>query len=86
MSFRHLLDWGGGLIWIACAEGGNHTAVREAVGRDGHATLMRASDALRATLDVFQPQDAALMKLTAGIKASFDPDGVLNPGRMYAGL
>ncbi|MDH7796578.1 MULTISPECIES: glycolate oxidase subunit GlcE [unclassified Beijerinckia] len=86
LSFRHLLDWGGGLIWIACAEGGNHTAVREAVGRDGHATLMRASDALRATLDVFQPQDAALMKLTAGIKASFDPDGVLNPGRMYAGL
>ena len=26
---------------------------------------------------------AALMKITAGIKASFDPDAILNPGRMY---
>ena len=87
LSFRALLDWGGGLIWIACTENAAaSTVVREALGGDGHATLMRASDALRASLDVFQPQDAALMKLTAGIKASFDPDGILNPGRMYAGL
>lgn len=87
LSFRYMLDWGGGLIWIASAESAAaSTAVREALGRDGHATLMRASDGLRASLDVFQPQDAALMKLTAGIKASFDPDGILNPGRMYAGL
>jgi FAD/FMN-containing dehydrogenase len=26
------------------------------------------------------------MKLTKGIKESFDPDRVLNPGRMYAGV
>lgn len=88
LVFRYLLDWGGGLVWIACAEkrAEKHAAIRDAIGHDGHATLMRASNALRATLDVFQPQNAALMKLTAGIKTSLDPDRILNPGRMYAGL
>ncbi len=35
--------------------------------------------------DVFPPLGTALMKITAGIKASFDPDAILNPGRMYRG-
>jgi glycolate oxidase FAD binding subunit len=41
---------------------------------------------VRAAVPVFQPLAEPLMRLTAGIKASFDPAGVLNPGRMYAGL
>ncbi|MEA2858874.1 MAG: glycolate oxidase binding subunit, partial [Methylobacteriaceae bacterium] len=35
---------------------------------------------------VFEPLPSPLMKITAGIKASFDPDAILNPGRMYAGV
>jgi glycolate oxidase FAD binding subunit len=35
---------------------------------------------------VFEPQPEALMTLTRGIKASLDPAGILNPGRMYAGI
>jgi glycolate oxidase FAD binding subunit len=35
---------------------------------------------------VFEPQSDALMTLTRGIKASLDPAGILNPGRMYAGI
>ena len=52
----------------------------------GYATLMRAPDEIRTRVDVFAPLGAPLMKITAGIKASFDPDGLLNPGRMYAGV
>ena len=52
----------------------------------GHATLARAPDALRAALDVFEPLSPALMKLTRGVKTSFDPQGLFNPGRMYADL
>jgi glycolate oxidase FAD binding subunit len=37
-------------------------------------------------LDVFEPQADPVMALTRGIKASFDPSGILNPGRMYAGI
>jgi glycolate oxidase FAD binding subunit len=35
---------------------------------------------------VFQPLDAPLMALTASVKKAFDPVGILNPGRMYAGI
>jgi glycolate oxidase FAD binding subunit len=35
---------------------------------------------------VFEPQEAALRALAKRVKESFDPKGVLNPGRMYAGI
>ncbi len=82
-------DWGGGLIWFATAAVGDcgAGAIRVALGATGgHATLVRAPDALRATLDVFEPLAPALMKLTSGVKQSFDPQGLFNPGRMYAGV
>jgi glycolate oxidase FAD binding subunit len=52
----------------------------------GHATLVRAPAALRAKVDVFWRGDAALAALTKRVKESFDPKGVLNPGRMWAGV
>ena len=58
-----------------------------AAGRaKGHATLVRAPDEARARADVFQPQPRTLMDLSARVKTSFDPDRILNPGRMYAGV
>jgi glycolate oxidase FAD binding subunit len=41
---------------------------------------------VRAAIDVFAPQDAAVAALTKRVKESFDPRGVLNPGRMWAGV
>jgi glycolate oxidase FAD binding subunit len=35
---------------------------------------------------VFEPQRGPLAALTARVKESFDPRGVLNPGRMWAGM
>jgi glycolate oxidase FAD binding subunit len=35
---------------------------------------------------VYQPLAAPLMELTRRLKATFDPAGILNPGRMYAGV
>ena len=52
----------------------------------GHATVIRAPAELRAAIPVFQPRDPGLARLDAGLKASFDPRGVLNPGRIYAGV
>ena len=81
-------DWGGGLIWLAVdvgCENAGAAAVREACA-GGHATLIRAAEALRATTEVFQPQPAALAGLSSRVKNSFDPRRVLNPGRMYAGI
>ena len=82
-------DWGGGLIWISTPLDGDAGAsvLREATTtHGGHATLVRAPAEIRSTLDVFEPQSEALMTLSRGIKASLDPAGILNPGRMYAGI
>ena len=48
--------------------------------------LIRAPVAARAAVDVFAAQDPALAALTKRVKESFDPKGVLNPGRMWAGV
>lgn len=82
-------DWGGGLIWIMMppADDAGAAEVRQAVATlGGHATLVRASVAARAATDVFQPQEEALAALTKRVKDSFDPKGILNPGRMWAGV
>ena len=56
--------------------------VRAAIAGGGHATLVRAADAVRAAVPVFQPQSSALAALSARVKESFDPKGLFNPGRM----
>ncbi|MDD9743113.1 MULTISPECIES: FAD-binding protein [Marinovum] len=71
-------DWGGGLVWVLVPDG---TPVRAAL-TGGHATLFRASAARRAEAGVFQPQPAPLAALEAGLRAKFDPKGILNPGLM----
>jgi glycolate oxidase FAD binding subunit len=89
LGARYFYDWAGGLVWLAVVPGEDAGAlrVRHATAEaGGYATLVRAPDDLRARVDVFPPLGAALMKITAGIKASFDPDAILNPGRMYAGV
>ncbi|HEU6443166.1 MAG TPA: FAD-binding protein [Microvirga sp.] len=82
-------DWGGGLIWISTPVDGDAGAsvLREATqALGGYATLVRAPAETRSAVDVFEPQSETLMTLAKGIKASFDPAGILNPGRMYAGV
>jgi glycolate oxidase FAD binding subunit len=82
-------DWAGGLIWAALPPIGDAGAVgvRAAVAAaGGHATLVRAPAALRAAVGVFQPQEPVLAALSKRVKESFDPQGVLNPGRMWAGV
>jgi glycolate oxidase FAD binding subunit len=82
-------DWAGGLIWVAMpfADEPDASSIRRAVaGTGGHATLVRAPAALRAAIDVFEPQSAGLRALSKRVKDGFDPRGVLNPGRMWAGV
>jgi glycolate oxidase FAD binding subunit len=87
IDFRYFFDWAGGLIWLEVPPSPDafEAVVRGAIGR-GHATLIRAPEATRAAVDVFQPQAEALASLSARVKESFDPRHILNPGRMYRGV
>jgi glycolate oxidase FAD binding subunit len=79
-------DWQGGLVWLRM-EAEPEAEVLRALLRNaggGHATLVRANPAWRAAVPVFEPQPAPLAALAARLKAEFDPNGILNPGRMVA--
>ncbi|MHA1530253.1 MAG: glycolate oxidase subunit GlcE [Alphaproteobacteria bacterium] len=80
-----LYDWGGGLIWLLIADTRDAGAApirRETTRLGGHATLVRASAATRAAVEVFDPEPAPLAAISTGLRAGFDPAGILNPGRM----
>ncbi len=88
-AVAHYYDWGGGLVWLAVEAAGDARAneIHAAIGVvGGHATLVRAPEEVRAHVEVFQPLAEPLMQLTRNVKASIDPDGIINPGRMYAGI
>jgi len=84
-----MYDWAGGLVWAALpacddAGAGHVRAVVAAAG--GHATLIRAPATVRAAVDVFERGPPALAALTERVRGGFDPQGVLNAGRMWAGV
>ena len=82
-------DWSGGLIWLEVTDtaDGGATDIRRLVSRvTGHSTLIRAAPAIRASVPTFQPLDAGLERITRQLKQTFDPAGVLNPGRLFPGI
>ncbi|WP_300059167.1 FAD-binding protein [uncultured Roseobacter sp.] len=73
-------DWGGGRIWVRMPEGQD---LRAALGSfDGHATLVRGSARTRAAVPMFQPEAPGVARISAGLRARFDPRGILNRGLM----
>ncbi|HSS84584.1 MAG TPA: 2-hydroxy-acid oxidase, partial [Reyranella sp.] len=44
--------------------------------------LIRAPEAVRAAVPVFQPQPLPLAALASRVKESFDPRRLFNPGRI----
>ncbi|WP_159966670.1 FAD-binding protein [Profundibacterium mesophilum] len=79
-SRMRLVDWGGGLIWAVVPEG--QPLRRELAGIAGHATLLRAAPETHAALGMFHPEPEALAAVSRGLRARFDPRGILNPGLM----
>ncbi|MBX3522828.1 MAG: glycolate oxidase subunit GlcE [Xanthobacteraceae bacterium] len=83
---HYYYDWAGGLLWLEMpGDKPQENAVRTALAGRGHATLIRASAAARASAEVFEPLDPVRAAISQRLKNSFDPKGVLNPGRIYAG-
>lgn len=75
-----VFDWGGGLLWGLVAEGNDIRPSLEGFG--GHATLIRASAETREKIQRFQPEQPGVAALTSGLRAKFDPRGILNAGLM----
>ncbi|CAG0989022.1 glycolate oxidase FAD binding subunit [Burkholderiales bacterium] len=79
---EQLIEWGGALRWLAAGARTDAAKVRTwAQAQGGHATLFRAA---AKPVEVFHPLPSTLAALHKRLKATFDPHGILNPGRLSA--
>jgi glycolate oxidase FAD binding subunit len=79
---RWLMNWAGAERWLVSEA--PPTRIRAAArAAGGHATLFRGAVDGE---DIFEPLEPNLFALHQRLAAALDPAGVLNPGRMYAGL
>jgi glycolate oxidase FAD binding subunit len=79
LTGKQLIDWGGALRWLKTTA--DAKAIFAAAGAaGGHAMLFRGAPDAQA---VFQALPAPLLALHQRLKKSFDPHGILNPGRLY---
>ena len=77
---EQLVEWGGAQRWITTPM--SAAQVREiAASVGGHATLFRATDKRVGAFTALTPP---LARIHRELKKSFDPQGVFNPGRLYA--
>ena len=76
---EQLIDWGGAQRWLKSAADNIQSRALEL---GGHATCF--SHGVSET--PFQPLAPALLRYHRQLKAQLDPQGLFNPGRMYADL
>ena len=77
-----LIEWHGAQRWLATSLPA--ALVREAAAAvGGHATLFRGRD---KSAGAFAPLSPPLRLIHERLKRSFDPNRILNPGRLYPGL
>lgn len=76
-----LIEWGGAQRWLV-SESQAETVRQIASTAGGHATCFR--NPLGA--EIFHPLSKPMLALQQRLKKSFDPKGILNPGRIYTEL
>src|SRR5690606_25983870 len=83
LAGRQLIEWGGALRWhVPDQDHASSQSLRELVSRvGGSATLFRAGP--RATVARFHPLEPAVRAIHLRLKQEFDPNRIMNPGRMY---
>ena len=75
-----LYEWGGALRWLK-SDAPAEVMQRAAAAIDGHASLFRHPQG-----SIFQPLPPGLLRIHKNLKQAFDPENILNPGKLYAEL
>lgn len=75
-----VIDWGGAQRWLKGDYEAEHMQ-QLAAQAGGHATLFSGGD---RTAEVRQPLSEIEKQIQKRLKFAFDPEGILNPGRLYS--
>ena len=87
IKFKYFLDWGGNVAWCALSNKNDLDQMRIfCLKHDGHLTVLRANDNFRKSEEFLSNSNTNLRILSKKLKESFDPKGILNPNKMYAGI
>jgi len=78
IGLPQLVEWGGGQRWLA-GDSALETMRAAAEKARGHATRFRGGE---RSAGVFHPLAPAIARIHRRLKDSFDPAGILNPGRL----
>jgi glycolate oxidase FAD binding subunit len=84
---RWFADAGAAWLWLglpAAAAASAIAALRGRLAARGSCVIWRAPPGIKREAGILSPATAPLRALNARIKQSFDPDNVLNPGRLGA--
>lgn len=81
-----LYEWGGALRWLK--SDATSELIQETLANvDGHACLFRhGKKSAQLQADLFQPLSPGLLRIHKNLKQAFDPENILNPGKLYSGL
>jgi glycolate oxidase FAD binding subunit len=79
---NQLLEWNGALRWIN-SDKDLHTMAEM---RNGHAQRYPLANNNKTIIDIFHPLQPGVLKIHKRLKQAFDPENILNPGRLYADL
>jgi len=86
--FKYYVDWAGALMWLEAFELSEEmfeSIRRKVVKLGGYVTMIKNSYYLPYVEDVFTINRERYY-LSQNIKKSFDPKGILNPGKMHTGI
>jgi glycolate oxidase FAD binding subunit len=76
-----LYEWGGALRWLK-SDIAAEVIQCAATDMDGQASLFRHG----GQNNIFQPLPPGLMRIHQNLKQAFDPENILNPGKLYPEL
>jgi len=76
-----IVDWAGAQRWMF-SDVNAHAIREQAAALGGHAQAFRKAER-DADIDTFAPMPPLLLQLHRELKQRFDPQGILNPGRLF---
>lgn len=82
LAGRQFIEWSGAQRWLRTAAAAAQVRAA-AASAGGHATLVRSAD---KSAGAFAPLSGELMRIHRALKTAFDPERIINPGRLYPDL